>query len=26
MFHVKQSLTDPEAGIVVGRGKWSATA
>ncbi len=26
MFHVKQSLTDPEAGIIVGRGKWSATA
>ncbi|WP_370033910.1 16S rRNA (guanine(527)-N(7))-methyltransferase RsmG [Qipengyuania mesophila] len=23
MFHVEQSLTDPEAGIVVGRGQWS---
>lgn len=26
MFHVEQSLTDPEAGIVVGRGRWSAKA
>lgn len=26
MFHVEQSLTDPEAGIVVGRGKWSETS
>ncbi|WP_421993472.1 16S rRNA (guanine(527)-N(7))-methyltransferase RsmG [Qipengyuania sp.] len=24
MFHVEQSRTDPEAGIVVGRGQWSA--
>lgn len=24
MFHVEQSLTDSEAGIVVGRGQWSA--
>lgn len=23
MFHVEQSLTDPDAGIVVGRGQWS---
>lgn len=23
MFHVEQSQTDPEAGIVVGRGQWS---
>ena len=26
MFHVEQSRTDPEAGIVVGTGKWSAKA
>ena len=26
MFHVEQSVTDPEAGIVVGRGEWSAKA
>ncbi|MBX7482247.1 16S rRNA (guanine(527)-N(7))-methyltransferase RsmG [Qipengyuania qiaonensis] len=26
MFHVEQSRTDPEAGIVVGRGQWSAKA
>ena len=26
MFHVEQSLTDPEAGIIVGRGQWSAKA
>ncbi len=24
MFHVEQSLTDPEAGIIVGRGQWRA--
>jgi 16S rRNA (guanine527-N7)-methyltransferase len=26
MFHVEQSHTDSEAGIIVGRGKWSAKA
>ena len=26
MFHVEQSQTDPEAGIIVGRGQWSAKA
>ncbi|QYJ07303.1 16S rRNA (guanine(527)-N(7))-methyltransferase RsmG [Qipengyuania flava] len=26
MFHVEQSRTDPEAGIIVGRGQWSAKA
>lgn len=26
MFHVEQSQTDPEAGIVVGRGQWSERA
>jgi 16S rRNA (guanine527-N7)-methyltransferase len=26
MFHVEQSKTDSEAGIIVGRGKWSAKA
>ncbi len=26
MFHVEQSLTDPDAGIVVGRGQWSGRA
>lgn len=26
MFHVEQSVTDPEAGIVVGCGEWSAKA
>lgn len=26
MFHVEHSQTDPEAGIVVGRGQWSAKA
>ncbi|MDG5748095.1 16S rRNA (guanine(527)-N(7))-methyltransferase RsmG [Qipengyuania sp. XHP0207] len=25
MFHVEQSLTDPEAGIIVGRGQWRAS-
>jgi|TARA_R100000655_G_scaffold30705_1_gene61699 16S rRNA (guanine527-N7)-methyltransferase len=24
MFHVEQSRTDPDAGVVVGRGQWSA--
>mgnify|MGYP001157122244 FL=1 len=24
MFHVEQSQTDPDAGVVVGRGQWSA--
>lgn len=26
MFHVEHSLTDPEAGIVIGRGQWKGTA
>ena len=26
MFHVEQSLTDPEAGIVVGKGEWKDKA